>query len=205
MILEKLHPELVERLADSGITELNDFQSKFLDAIKSGKHSVGLGYEGSGKSLSLIIGILLKINKPEEGSPRAIVICPTVNKAVEMHKILQNLSKPLDLTVDLVHDKGNMLQQRNDLFDGTEIIVGTPRRLYEMYIQNGFNVSKMKMFVLDDSEELMKGNMKTQIERILESLPKCQFILTTTSLKDKKLESYLDENLPHYELVEADA
>jgi ATP-dependent RNA helicase RhlE len=97
-----------------------------------------------------------------------------------------------------------MLHQRNDLFDGTEIIVGTPKRLYELYLQNGYNVSKMKLFVLDDAIELFKGGFKMQIGRLADSLPKCQHLLFSTTFKDYRIEEYLEEYVPITQHVIAD-
>ena len=106
--------------------------------------------------------------------------------------------------MDLAHGRGNKLQQRNDIFDGTEIIIGTPRRLQELYIQNGYNVSKLKLFILDDAIEIFKGGYKTQVSRIAESLPKCQHILASQSFSDKRIEEYLDNFVPIYSLVQTD-
>lgn len=203
MTLAKLRSELIEILPDKGISELNEFQERILDAMKSGKNILGAGPEGCGKTTSILLSVLQKIKDPGEGSPRAIVVCASDQKAVELHAELQKICRILDLTVDLAHGKGNMLQQRNDIFDGTEIIVGTARRLYELYIQNGYNVSQMKLFVLDDAETLFKENHKVQISRIVESLPKCQHMLFSTRFTDYRLVEYLDEFVPFTQLIEA--
>ena len=97
------------------------------------------------------------IAKPEEGSPRAIILCTNDAQARAIHAEFVQLAKPKDLTVDLVVEKGNKLQQRNDLFDGTEIIVGTTRRMAEMYFQNGFNIKKLKLFIILGLEEHMRS------------------------------------------------
>ncbi|MFN6014695.1 MAG: DEAD/DEAH box helicase, partial [Flavobacteriales bacterium] len=120
----------------------------------------------------MYLSVLQKITEASEGSPRAIIVCASDQKAYELHERLEKICRILDLTVDLAHDRGNMLQQRNDIFDGTEIIVGTARRLYELYIQNGYNVSKLKMFILDDALDIFKNGHKMQISRITESFPK---------------------------------
>jgi superfamily II DNA/RNA helicase len=71
------------------------------------------------------------VPQPEEGSPRAILLCKDDQQARAIHAQFAQLAKAKDLTVDLIVEKGNKLQQRNDLFDGTEIIVGTTRRMAE--------------------------------------------------------------------------
>lgn len=204
MSLDKLRVELQEVLPEKGISELNPFQWKVIDGMKAGKNLLIEGHEGAGKTTSIIVSLVQKITEAGEGSPRAIVICSTDDKAHAMHALLEKICRPLDLTVDLAHDRGNKLQQRNDIFDGTEIIVGTSRRLQELYIQNGFNVSKLKLFVLDDAIELVKGGYKTQISRIAESLPKCQYLLASASFSDQRIVEFLDEYVPVYQHIEAE-
>lgn len=203
MGLSKLREELREILPDKGVSELNEFQSRVIDAMKAGKNILAEGHSGSGKTKAILLCILQKITEPGEGSPRVIVFCSSDQKAYELHAELQKICRILDLTVDLAHDRGNMLQQRNDIFDGTEIIVGTPRRLYDLYIQNGFNVSKMKLFILDDAVDLFKNGYKMQISRIVESLPKCQHLYFSHTFKDRRIKDYMEEFLPLASHIEA--
>ena len=144
------------------------------------------------------------MDQPGEGSPRAIVVCSTDEAAKELYKRFEEVSRALDLTIDLANEKGNMLQQRNDIFDGTEIIVGTPKRIYDLYIQNGFNVSQMKLFILDDAVDLFRKGHKMQLSRLSDSMPKCQHVLFSDSFAERRIEDYLEEYLPVHELIEAE-
>lgn len=196
MTLSKLREELHEILPDKGITELNAFQSKIIDALKSGKNILAEGPEGSGKTKAILLCLLQKVTEPSEGSPRAIVVCKTSQDAYDLHEELQKICRIFDITVDLAHDRGKMLEQRNDIFNGTEIIIANPKRLYELYIQNGFNVSKLKLFILDDAIEHFVGGYKMQLSRIVECLPKCQHVYFSTKFADKRVEEFLEEFVP---------
>jgi superfamily II DNA/RNA helicase len=202
MALSKLRDELIEILPAKGITELYPLQVKVIDAMKSGKNLLVEAHDGAGKSKAALLSVLVKIKEPGEGSPRAIVVCSTNEKAKEMHDEIYKICRLLDLTVDLVNEKGNIIQQRNDVFDGTEIIIGTPRRLYDLYIQNGFNVGQMKLFILDDALTLFKEGHKMRLQRIAESLPKCQHILFSHSFKDERIESYIEDFVINPQLIE---
>lgn len=202
--LSILRKELAEIMPDFGMTELNPFQVSILEAFKSGKNLLVEGAEGTGKSTAIMVAALQKISEASEGSPRAIIICSTDQKAKELKEKFASYGRYFDLTVDLITEKGKKLHQRNDLFDGTEIIVGTPRRMYELYLQNGYNVSKMKLFILDDAIELFKGGFKMQIGRLADSLPKCQHLLFSTTFKDYRVEEYLEEYVPITQHVIAD-
>jgi superfamily II DNA/RNA helicase len=204
MSLDKLRTELQEILPEKGIRELNPFQLKVIEGLKSGKNLLIDGHEGAGKTTAIILSVIQKITEAGEGSPRALIICSTDDKAYALHTTLDRICRPLDLTVDLAHERGNKLQQRNDIFDGTEIIVGTPKRMHDLYIQNGFNVSKLKLFVLDDAIELFKGGYKAQVTRIAESLPKCQYLLSSSSFIDSRIVDFLNDYVPVYQQIETD-
>ena len=142
------------------------------------------------------------IPQPEEGSPRAIILCTSDVQAREIHAEFVKLVKPKDLTVDLVVEKGNKLQQRNDLFDGTEIIVGTTRRMAELYFQNGFNIKKLKLFVILELDLHMRQGHKGYIVRMTESLPKCKVIFFSANADEERTLGYLDEFYPNIQTLE---
>lgn len=203
MGLSKIREELHEILPEKGITELNSFQTEIIDALKSGKNILAEGPLGSGKTKAILLCLLQKITEPTEGSPRAIVVCKTSQEAYDLHAELEKICRILDITVDLAHDRGKMLQQRNDIFDGTEIIIANPKRLYELYIQNGFNVSQLKLFILDDAIEHFKDGYKMQLSRIVESLPKCQHLYFSNTFNDKRIEEFLEEFIPMIHKIKA--
>lgn len=196
MALTKLRPELIDFVEEKGITELNPLQTKVIDALKAGKNILAEGPDGAGKTTAIYMSLLQKITEPGEGSPRGIVICSTDQKAYDLYSELERVCRIMDLTVDLAHGRGNMLQQRNDIFDGTEIIIGTPKRLYDLYIQNGYNLSMLKLFIIDDAIDIFKAGFKMQLSRIADSLPKCQHMLFSTKFDDQRVEDYLEEYVP---------
>lgn len=159
---------------------------------------------GSGKSVlgiaqleeyeSFIPQILLDfVPHPEEGSPRAIVVCKDDDTAKRLHAFVSNDLKNSDLTIDLIIEKGNKLKQRNDLFDGTEIIIGTPKRLCELYFQNGFNIGKLKLFVVVEMDDQMRAGFRGFISRIAESLPKCRQLIFTRNAQEDRTLSYMNQ------------
>ena len=142
------------------------------------------------------------VPQPEEGSPRAILLCKDDQQARTIHAQFTQLAKAKDLTVDLIVEKGNKLQQRNDLFDGTEIIVGTTRRMAELYFQNGFNIKKLKLFVILELDLHMRQGHKGYIVRMTESLPKCKVIFFSANADEERTLGYLDEFYPNIQQLE---
>jgi superfamily II DNA/RNA helicase len=203
MAFENLRPELAELLVEKNFSTLNEFENAVIDGIRSGRNTLAEGSEGSGKTTAALVSVLQKITEAAEGSPRAIIVCATDQKAYDLHAELSKYCRWLDLTVDLAHDRGNILQQRNDIFDGTEIIVATPKRLYELYIQNGFNVGKLKLLILDDMVDQFRTGHKMHLIRLIESLPKCQHLYFSTTFAERRTAEFIEEYLPIYQTIEA--
>ena len=176
MSFKKLLPEVKEALKSIEILGVSEFGKALFSTIKSGSHVLALAPEKSGKTEAAIVACFNKVNKELEGSPRVIFICNSIDSAVNMHERMSQVAEQLDVTVDLAHDKGNMVQQRNDIFDGTEIIVGTIKRIHDLYIQNGINFKLLDYLVIDDFEDILMQGRVTEIKRLIESFGKTQLI-----------------------------
>jgi superfamily II DNA/RNA helicase len=137
------------------------------------------------------------VPSPEEGSPRILILCPNDELAREVDEHLKDLAKKLDLTVDLLTDKGNSLKQRNDLYFGTEIIVGSVKKVNAMYLQNGFNVALLKCCVVLQMDETIKKGMRGQLVRIAESLPKKCLYAISHQKNDIRIDEFLEQYVPN--------
>ena len=138
------------------------------------------------------------VPSPEEGSPRVLILCPNDELVREVDEHLQDLAKKLDLTVDLLTDKGNSLKQRNDLYFGTEIIVGSVKKVNAMYLQNGFNVALLKCCVVLQMDETIKKGMRGALIRIAESLPKKCLYAISHQTNDTRIDEFSEQYVPNH-------
>ncbi len=192
MSFKKLKPEVVEALALMGINELTDFSKTLFSGIKSGSAILGVGPKGSGKTKAATVALFNKVNIPTEGSPRAIYLTNSIDNAEMLSKEMVRPARLLDVTVDLIHDKANMIQQRNDIFDGTEIIIGNPKRMCEIYHQNGVNFKLLDIFIVDDLDECLINNRGADIKRMIESLEKKTQVVLITNAFTPKVEAFIE-------------
>ncbi|MDG0974733.1 MAG: DEAD/DEAH box helicase [Crocinitomicaceae bacterium] len=176
MSFKKLLPEVKEALASIEILSVSEFGKVLFSTIKSGSHVLAIAPEKTGKTEAAIVACFNKVNKELEGAPRVIFICKSIDAAVNMHERISRAAEKLDVTVDLAHDKGNMVQQRNDIFDGTEIIVGTIKRIHDLFIQNGINFKLLDYLIIDDFEDVLMQGKVGEIKRLIESFGKTQLI-----------------------------
>lgn len=189
---QKLPEQLIENLAKEEIVGFLAEQEKLFSKIREGRNWLIDQEQATGISSLLGWTLIHKVPTPEEGSPRAIIVCKDDAKADEMFNNLKRWAKRMDLTFDLIHERGNKLKQRNDLFDGTEIVVATPKRLYDLYIQNGINLNLIRVFIIEDAEIVFKGNNPGYLLRIADSLPKCQILIAGHGIT-QKMQNYVEE------------
>ncbi|HLU86359.1 MAG TPA: DEAD/DEAH box helicase [Taishania sp.] len=192
MSFKKIKPEVIEALERAQIVSLEAEAAQFFKAIKSGRPTFIIAPQHSGKTTASIVAMFNKINQEYEGSPRAIYMTSTIENAEQVHKRMSPVARKLDVTVDLVHDKGNIVQQRNDIFDGTEIIVGNPKRIFELYLQNGINLKLLDLFIIDDFDECMASSKQAELKRLIESLEKKTQLVILTNANTKKTEAFID-------------
>ncbi len=191
-IFEKLNLHFEETFPSAGIEKPNELQEKVLQRVKQGGDLLVIAGKSSGKSLAAAIAALEKVPEQLEGSPRAVIICSTSEQAKITAAFIVKVSRRKEIYVELAHDKGNMIEQRNHIFEGADIVVGTAKRIYDLYIQNGINMGKLKLFVLDDAETMLKESTIAQMRRIADSLPKCQRIIFANSVSSK-LEKVMED------------
>lgn len=148
--------------------------------------------------------ILNEIPEPEEGSPRGLILFSHDQAARDFEAFIQAAFKKHDLTSDLIVEKGQRIKQRNDLYFGTELIIGTPKRLCELYYQNGFNIGRLRFFMILDINEIFKKGLRGFVSRVSESLPKCKKLVFETDGKEEHVKLYCQEFLsPFKRLKEA--
>ncbi len=204
MSFKKMKEEVVEALEIMEITKLEAYSKELFSAIKSGRPIFATAPKNSGKTTAALVAVFNKVNQETEGSPRAVFMSSTVDEVEALGRKTYRPARRLDVTIDLAHDKGSMLQQRNDIFDGTEIIFGSPKRMCELYLQNGVNFKLLDLFIVDDLDECLAQNRAGDIKRMIESLEaKTQVILLTNAFTPR-VEAFLESiDIAFFE-VEAD-
>jgi len=186
MSLKKYNETLQTAMIDAGFENQTEFQKIFISKLKEGKDFIGIGLNGVGKSTAIASGVLQRLDKQSrDDAPRAIVIVTDKVKTLEMEAIFDRLGRRMDLITEIIHEKGHKVQQRNALYTGADIVIGTAKRLLEMYIYNGLNLAKVKMIIIDDAELVLKAGVQTEVLRLAESITKCQYVMISDKYTDR--------------------
>ncbi|CAH0336684.1 ATP-dependent RNA helicase DeaD [Flavobacterium sp. CECT 9288] len=185
MKLKKLNETLQQNLIDNGFLEANDIQKETFGTLKSGSDAIIVAPAGSGKSTTIVINVIQRLVGSVEESPRALIIVSDKEKVVEMVAQFEKLAKYTDLEIYGVHDKGDMDYDKNYISTGIDVLIGTPNKLSEMFSSAGYNVNRLKMFILDDADPILKLRHETKIMRISNSIDKTQRIIFTEQFTER--------------------
>lgn len=192
MILKKLNENLQKALIENGLTEANEMQQETFSTLKSGADCIIVAPEGSGKTTTIVLNVIQQLVSEGEESPRALIIVEDKVKVLAMEELFEKLGNYTNLRVYGVHDKGDMEYDKNYISTGIDVLIGTPNKLSEMFTTAGFNVNRLKMFILDDADPILKLRHETKIMRISNSIAKTQRIIFTDTLTER-IESLADK------------
>lgn len=185
MKLKKINEKLQKALIEIGLTEANDLQQETFSTLKSGADCIIVSPKGSGKSTTIVINVIQQLVTQGEESPRALIIVEDKAKVLEMETLFENLGSETNLRVYGVHDKGDMEYDKNYISTGIDVLIGTPNKLNEMFTTAGYNVNRLKMFILDDADPILKLRHETKIMRISNSITKTQRIIFSEKMSER--------------------
>ncbi|GAA6768843.1 MULTISPECIES: DEAD/DEAH box helicase [Flavobacterium] len=185
MKLKKINEKLQDGLIENGLTEANVLQMETFSTIKSGADCIIISPEKSGKTTTIVLNVIQQLAGKNEESPRALIIVEDKEKVLEMEELFEKYGKYTNLEVYGVHDKGDMDYDKNYVSTGIDVLIGTPNKLSEMFSTAGYNVNRLRMFILDDADPILKLRHETKIMRISNSIAKTQRLIFAETLSER--------------------
>ena len=199
---EKFNLTVAEAILRVGYNQPTPIQLLTHSIINSGADLYAVAPEGSGKSIAILMTVIRKLKMAVEKAPRAIILVADKDKAKEMEKLFCRFSEDTDLRSDCIHDSKDIQDQIDDLYEGTDVVIATPKRLHTIFLQNGININKLQMFIVDDASTIIRNGHKVVIHRFSESLPRCQKLVFTEEMTDRLIEA-TEGLMPFAKIIEA--
>ena len=172
-----LEPQLLTGLTEAGFEYCTKIQAQSLPPALAGKDVAGQAQTGTGKTAAFLLAIfnyLLTQPRPESAgavSPRAVVLAPTRELAIQIHRDAQTLGKATDLKLGLVYGGTGYHEQRESLAGGVDVLIGTPGRLIDYYKQQVFDLKAVQVVVLDEADRMFDLGFIKDIRYILRRMP----------------------------------
>lgn len=192
----KIKTQLKNAIDDLGFDQCTPIQSESYSPILSGVDFVGIAQTGTGKTIAYLLPVLQDLKYSEQANPRVLILAPTRELVIQIVEEIEKLTAYMTVRVLGVYGgSSNIKGQKRAVVQGLDIIVGTPRRLYDLAIDNVLRLQSIKKLVIDEVDIMLDFGYKTQLKNIFEYLPaKRQNILfsaTMTTYVDELINGFL--------------
>lgn len=183
-----LGENLLKALADMNFTTPSSIQKEAIPQVLSGNDIIAKAPTGSGKTAAFAIPIIEKLDlNPDNKTVQALVLCPTRELAIQVHKEFEKLTKyEENVAVVSVYGGQNIDRQLNALKRDPQIIVATPGRLMDHLRRGSINLNLAHTIVLDEADEMLDMGFRDDIHTILEGTPvnRQTILFSATMAKD---------------------
>ncbi|WP_375490685.1 DEAD/DEAH box helicase [uncultured Jatrophihabitans sp.] len=168
-----IKPEIVQALADVGITRTFAIQELTLPIALAGNDLIGQARTGTGKTLGFGVPLLNRLTLPGEPGalPQSLVVAPTRELAVQVSADLASAGKRLGARVLTIYGGRAYEPQIEALKKGVDVVVGTPGRLLDLAQQGHLKLSDARILVLDEADEMLDLGFLPDIEKLLAMVP----------------------------------
>ena len=211
-----LHPSLLAGLEAAGFNRCTPIQALTLPLALAGRDVAGQAQTGTGKTLAFLITVINRLltrpalaeRKPED--PRALILAPTRELAIQIHKDALKFASDLGLKFALVYGGVDYDKQRAQLQAGADVIIATPGRLIDYVKQHKVvSLHACEVCVLDEADRMFDLGFIKDIRFLLRRMPirtERQTLLFSATLSHRVLElAYEHMNEPEKLVVETES
>lgn len=164
-------------LRDAGYSHCTPIQAKTIPLLLDGRDVAGQAQTGTGKTIAFLVATMNHLlsqpgdAKRRTDQPRALILAPTRELAVQIHKDAVALNKHTGLKLGLVYGGANYEKQRTELSQGVDILIGTPGRIIDYFKQKIFNLRAIQAMVLDEADRMFDLGFINDIRFLLRRMP----------------------------------
>ncbi len=197
-------PVLVEALERQSITRPFAIQAMTVADALAGLDVCGKAKTGSGKTLAFGIPLLqrtMAAPSTRPGRPRALVLVPTRELAVQVTEVLQPLARAVDLRIAAVYGGADIERQVKKLRRGVDVVIATPGRLIDLGDRGELSVADVETLVLDEADRMADMGFMPQVEWVLRRLERDHqtllFSATLDGAVDRLVSRYMADPVRH--------
>ena len=188
-----LPAEVLQGVDESGFSYCTPIQAETLPFALQGKDIAGQAQTGTGKTAAFLLAAyahLLKNPAPEarkKNQPRCIVLAPTRELAVQIHKDAEMLGKHTGLKHVAVFGGTGYDTQKQAIIDGVDLLIGTPGRIIDYFKQGVYDLKQIQVLILDEADRMFDLGFIDDIRYLIRRMPDA----------DKRLSMLFSATLSH--------
>ncbi|VXB43126.1 ATP-dependent RNA helicase RhlE [Microbacterium sp. 8M] len=197
-----LGSNIVEILRNMGAETPFPIQAASIPAVLEGRDVLARGRTGSGKTIAFGAPLVESILQSQKGkkrefgrSPRAIVLAPTRELALQIDRTIQPIARSVGLFTTQIYGGVPQARQVGALKKGVDIVIGTPGRIEDLINQGKLDLSDVRIAVLDEADHMCELGFVEPVQRILRATGEGSQKLLFSATLDREVAALVDEFL----------
>ena len=172
-----LPKELMQGIEDSGFSMCTPIQAEALPIALAGRDVAGQAQTGTGKTAAFLVAVYNHLlahpadNSRKVNQPRALMLAPTRELAIQIHDDARVLGKHTGLRLGLAYGGTGYEEQRDTIAAGVDILIGTPGRLIDYFKQHVFDLKMAQALVLDEADRMFDLGFIKDIRYLMHRCP----------------------------------
>ncbi|WP_345594940.1 DEAD/DEAH box helicase, partial [Streptomyces marokkonensis] len=198
---------VVRKLAQNGVTTPFPIQAATIPDALAGKDILGRGRTGSGKTLSFGLPALATLSggRTEKHKPRAVILTPTRELAMQVADALQPYGDVLGLKMKVVCGGTSMGNQIYALERGVDVLVATPGRLRDIIKRGACSLESVQIAVLDEADQMSDLGFMPEVTELLDQVPAGGQRMLFSATMENEIKTLVDRYLNNPVSHEVDA
>ncbi len=180
-------------IEDLGFINPTPIQEQAFSVVRSGKDVVGIAQTGTGKTFAYMLPILRDLKFSKQQHPRILVLVPTRELVVQVVDEIEKLAKYINLRVLGVYGGVNLNRHKEAVMQGTDIIVATPGRLYDLALSRVLKLKSIQKVVIDEVDVMLDLGFRFQLLNIFELLPVRRQNVMFSATMTEDVEALIDD------------
>jgi superfamily II DNA/RNA helicase len=198
---------VVRKLAQNGVTSPFPIQAATIPDALAGRDILGRGRTGSGKTLSFGLPALATLagGRTEKHKPRAVILTPTRELAMQVADALQPYGDVLGLKMKVVCGGTSMGNQIYALERGVDVLVATPGRLRDLINRGACSLENVQITVIDEADQMSDLGFLPEVTELLDQVPSGGQRMLFSATMENEIKTLVDRYLTKPALHEVDA
>lgn len=172
-----IDPAIIKGLDEAGYEFCTPIQAQSIPISLTGKDVAGEAQTGTGKTAAFMVACINHLitnpshDKHQKGQPRAMILAPTRELAIQIHKDSLTIGKYTGLKFGLAYGGTDYEKQRKTIQSGIDILIGTPGRTIDFFKQKTFNLKSCDVVVLDEADRMFDLGFIDDMRYLLRRCP----------------------------------
>lgn len=190
-------PKSLQKAVDEiGLTTPTPIQEKSFSVIMSGRDMMGIAQTGTGKTFAYLLPILKQYKFSPTHTPKIVILVPTRELVVQVVEEIEKLTQYMSIRTIGIYGGVNINTQKKNVYEGSDILVGTPGRTMDLALDNVVRFDEMQKLVIDEFDEMLNLGFRVQLTSLFAMMPRKRqnilFSATMTDEVDAILNDYFD-------------